>query len=125
MDPISFFAEPLQYAFIQRGMLALILVGGISAVVGCFVVVRGMSFFGDALAHSILPGVAISYTISGGYVATNLFFGGLGAGIVSALVIALADAQGRSQGRQRHRHCLCELLRARHRHCEHPGQLRG
>jgi len=88
MDPISFLSEPLGYAFIQRGMLALVLVGGISAVVGCFVVVRGMSFFGDALAHSILPGVAISYTISGGYVASNLFFGGLGAGIMSALVIA-------------------------------------
>lgn len=88
MDPISFLSEPLAYAFIQRGMLALIMVGGISAVVGCFVVVRGMSFFGDALAHSILPGVAISYTASGGYVASNLFIGGLGAGIVSALVIA-------------------------------------
>ncbi len=88
MDPISFLSEPLAYSFIQRGMLALILVGGISAVVGCFVVVRGMSFFGDALAHSILPGVAISYTASGGYVASNLFIGGLGAGIVSALVIA-------------------------------------
>jgi len=88
VDPISFLAEPLAYSFIQRGMLALILVGGISAVVGCFVVVRGMSFFGDALAHSILPGVAISYTASGGYVASNLFIGGLGAGIVSALVIA-------------------------------------
>ena len=88
MDLISFLSEPLGYGFIQRGMLALILVGGISAVVGCFVVVRGMSFFGDALAHSILPGVAISYTASGGYVATNLFLGGLGAGIVSALVIA-------------------------------------
>jgi len=88
VDPISFLSEPLSYSFIQRGMLALILVGGISAVVGCFVVVRGMSFFGDALAHSILPGVAISYTAGGGYVASNLFIGGLSAGIVSALVIA-------------------------------------
>ncbi len=88
MDPISLLSEPLSYSFIQRGMLTLILVGGISAVVGCFVVVRGMSFFGDALAHAILPGVALSYTASGGYVASNLFIGGLGAGIVSALVIA-------------------------------------
>ena len=88
MDSLSFLSEPLSYAFIQRGMLALILVGGVSAVVGCFVVVRGMSFFGDALSHSILPGVALSYTVSGGYVASNLFIGGLGAGIVSALVIA-------------------------------------
>ena len=88
MDIASFLSEPLSYAFIQRGMLALILVGGISAVVGCFVVVRGMSFFGDALSHAILPGVALSYTASGGYVASNLFLGGLGAGIVAALVIA-------------------------------------
>ena len=49
---------------------------------------RGMSFFGDALAHAILPGVALSYTASGGYVAGNLFLGGLGAGVASALVIA-------------------------------------
>ncbi len=88
MDPISFLTEPLAYAFIQRGMLALIMVGGISAVVGCFVVVRGLSFFGDALAHAILPGVAISYTAGGGYVAGNLFLGGLGGGIFAALVIA-------------------------------------
>jgi len=88
VDIVSLLSEPLSYAFIQRGMLALILVGGISAVVGCFVVVRGMSFFGDALSHAILPGVALSYTASGGYVASNLFLGGLGAGIVSALVIA-------------------------------------
>ena len=88
MDIANLLSEPLGYAFIQRGMLALILVGGISAVVGCFVVVRGMSFFGDALSHAILPGVALSYTAGGGYVASNLFLGGLGAGIVSALVIA-------------------------------------
>ncbi len=88
MDLVAFLAEPLQYNFIQRGMLALILVGGINAVVGCFVMVRGMAFFGDALAHSILPGVALSYTASGGSIGSNLFLGGLGAGIFSALVIA-------------------------------------
>ncbi|MYD11233.1 MAG: metal ABC transporter permease [Chloroflexi bacterium] len=85
---VSLLTEPLSYVFIQRGLLALVIVGGISAVVGCFVVVRGMSFLGDALAHAILPGVALSYTASGGNVAGNLFLGGLGAGIASALVIA-------------------------------------
>ena len=88
MDIANFLSEPLTYAFIQRGMLALVLVGGINAIIGCFVVVRGMAFLGDALAHAILPGIAISYTASGGYVGSNLFVGGLGAGIVSALVIA-------------------------------------
>ena len=88
MDILNFLSEPLAYSFIRRGMLALILVGGINAVVGCFVVVRGMAFLGDALAHAILPGIAISYSASGGSVGSNLFVGGLGAGIVSALVIA-------------------------------------
>ncbi len=88
MDILSFLSEPLSYSFIQRGMLALILVGGINALVGCYVVVRGMAFFGDALSHAILPGIALSYTASGGNVGSNLFVGGLGAGIVAALVIA-------------------------------------
>ena len=88
MDIASLLSEPLGYSFIQRGMLALVLVGGINAIVGCFVVVRGMAFFGDALSHAILPGIALSYTASGGYVGSNLFVGGLGAGILSALVIA-------------------------------------
>ena len=87
MSLIDFLNEPLQYAFIQRGLLALILVGGINAVVGCFVVVRGMAFFGDALTHTLLPGIALSYTASGS-IGSHLFVGGLGAGIVSALVIA-------------------------------------
>lgn len=89
MDMIlEFLAEPLNYQFIQRGLLALVLVGGVSAVIGCFVVVRGLSFFGDALAHTVLPGVALSYTAAGGAVGSNLFVGGLGAGIASALLIA-------------------------------------
>jgi manganese/iron transport system permease protein len=87
-DLILWLTEPLSYAFIQRGLLALILVGGVSAVVGCFVVIRGMAFFGDALAHTILPGVALSYTASGGNIGSNLFVGGLGAGILSAVIIA-------------------------------------
>lgn len=85
---IQFLTEPLAYSFIQRGLFALILVGSISGIVGCFVVVRGMAFFGDALAHTILPGIALSYTISGGSLGSNLFIGGLGAGIFSSLVIA-------------------------------------
>jgi len=85
---LNFLTEPLGYAFIRRGLIALVLIGGISGVIGTFVVVRGMSFFGDALAHTILPGVAISYTVSGGQLGSNLFVGGLGAGILSALGIA-------------------------------------
>lgn len=89
MNLIEFLADPLGYAFIQRGLLALIVVGGLNAVIGCFVVVRGMAFFGDALAHAILPGIALSYISSGGSThSSTLFAGGLGAGVLSALFIA-------------------------------------
>jgi manganese/iron transport system permease protein len=88
MEWLNLLTEPLQYAFIQRGLVALMIVGALSAVVGCFVVVRGMAFFGDALAHTILPGVALSYSLGGGALGSNIFIGGLGAGVLSALVIA-------------------------------------
>ena len=48
--------EPLTYGFMQRGLAASVMVGVLCAVVGCYVVLRGMAFLGDALAHAILPG---------------------------------------------------------------------
>ncbi|MFH1635268.1 MAG: metal ABC transporter permease [Chloroflexota bacterium] len=63
---IDFIVEPLQYAFMVRGMVAAIMVGTICAVVGTYVVLRGMAFFGDALAHAILPGIAVGYLVGGG-----------------------------------------------------------
>ena len=48
--------QPLQYPFMVRGVLAALMVGTLCAVVGTYVVLRGMAFFGDALAHAILPG---------------------------------------------------------------------
>ena len=48
---IDFFTTPLQYEFMMRGMIAAVLVGIVCAVVGTFVVLRGMAFFGDALAQ--------------------------------------------------------------------------
>ncbi len=78
--------QPLSYAFMQRGLVAAVLVGIVCAVVGTYVVLRGMAFFGDALAHAILPGVALGYLVSGG-AREPLFWWALGASIVSALGI--------------------------------------
>jgi ABC-type Mn2+/Zn2+ transport system permease subunit len=74
----------------QRAMIAALLIGGISGVIGCFIVVRGMSFFGEALGHSILPGVAIAYILK-----TDLFLGGLIAGIGTAIGIGWLTGRGR------------------------------
>lgn len=70
----------------QRGMIAAVLVGIVCAVVGTYVVLRGMAFFGDALAHTILPGLALGYLISGG-AREPLFWWALGTAILAALGI--------------------------------------
>jgi manganese/iron transport system permease protein len=70
----------------QRGMVAAVLVGIVCAVVGTYVVLRGMAFFGDALAHTILPGIALGYLISGG-ARDSLFWWALGTAVVAALSI--------------------------------------
>jgi manganese/iron transport system permease protein len=84
--PINLLLQPIQYEFMQRGMIAAILVGSVCAVVGAFVVLRGMAFFGDALAHTILPGIALGYLISGGS-RDVLFWWALGTAILAALGI--------------------------------------
>lgn len=78
--------EPLQYAFMLRGLIAVVMVGIVCAVVGSFVVLRGMAFLGDALAHAMLPGVAIGYLVSGG-ARSGLFWWGLGTAVLTALGI--------------------------------------
>src|SRR3989304_4486451 len=78
--------DPLQYEFMQRALIAAVLIGTVSGVMGVYVVTRGMAFFGDALAHSILPGVAGVF-ISGATGQGALLLGGLIAGVLSALGI--------------------------------------
>lgn len=77
---------PLNYAFMVRGLLAALMVGAVCATVGTYVVLRGMAFFGDALAHAILPGVAIGYLVGGG-ARGPLFWWGLLAAVISAVGI--------------------------------------
>ncbi len=94
MNFLDLFLQPLSYAFMQRGFLAAIIVGITCAVVGTYVVLRGMAFLGDALAHAILPGVAVGYLLGGGS-AGALFWGALGAGAVSAVGIGFISRRMR------------------------------
>ncbi len=80
---------PLQYAFMVRGLLASVMVGILCAVMGTYVVLRGMAFLGDAMAHAILPGVAIAYLLHG-----NLLVGAIIAAVIIALSIGLFSKGG-------------------------------
>jgi manganese/iron transport system permease protein len=86
---LDWLIEPLTYTFMQRALLASILVGVTCAVVGCYVVLRSMAFLGDALAHAILPGVAIAYLVQG-----NLLLGAIVTAVIVALAIGLFSRQG-------------------------------
>lgn len=61
MDILHLLTDPLTYGFMVRALLAAIMVGIICPVVGAYMVLKGLSFFGDALAHSILPGVVLTF----------------------------------------------------------------
>ena len=64
--------DPLRDAAFVRGLLDVIVVAIVAGVVGTFIVVRGIGFLGDALAHSIFPGVVIAFLIE-----ANLLVGAL------------------------------------------------
>lgn len=74
--------EPLTYSFMVRGLVAAVLIGLACAVLGTYVVLRGMAFFGDALAHAILPGVVVAYLAR-----WPLSVGALVAGLLAAAAI--------------------------------------
>jgi ABC-type Mn2+/Zn2+ transport system permease subunit len=80
------FLQPFSYDFMLRGLAASVIVGIVCAVVGAYVVLRGMAFFGDALAHAVLPGVALGYLLSGGS-KDSLFWWALGAAVLVALAV--------------------------------------
>jgi ABC-type Mn2+/Zn2+ transport system permease subunit len=86
---IEWLVTPLTYEFMLRGLLASLMVGIICAVVGCYVVLRSMAFLGDAIAHAILPGVALAYLLQG-----NLIVGALIAAVAVALGIGFFSRQG-------------------------------
>jgi ABC-type Mn2+/Zn2+ transport system permease subunit len=86
---MNWLLEPLTYEFMQRGLLASVIVGVLCAVMGTYVVLRGMAFLGDAMAHAILPGVAIAYILRG-----DLLIGAGVAAVVIALSIGFFSKEG-------------------------------
>ncbi len=94
MPFLHYISDPLTYPFMLRGLTAAVLVGVVCAIVGSYVVLRGMAFFGDALAHAILPGVAVGYLAGAGERAA-VFWGALIAAILTSLGIGAISKGGK------------------------------
>lgn len=90
MNPIDLLLAPLAYDFFVRALIASALVGVACAIVGSFVVLKGMSFIGDAVSHAAFPGIVIAYLIG-----APIALGGAIAAIGTALGIgAIARRSG-------------------------------
>lgn len=76
--------EPLQYDFMQRSLIVAVLVGVLCATVGSYLMVQRLALLGDAISHSVMPGLAIAFTLG-----ANIFVGAFIAGVLSTLLIAL------------------------------------
>lgn len=77
----NFFAEPLSYGFMQRALLAAVLIGAVCAVLSCYLVLKGWSLMGDAVSHAVLPGIVIAFVLG-----LPLALGAFGAGLACALL---------------------------------------
>ena len=82
MNLIDLLLSPLAYDFFIRALIASALVGVACAVIGSFVVLKGMSFIGDAVSHSAFPGIVIAYMLG-----LPIILGGAAAAIFTALGI--------------------------------------
>jgi manganese/iron transport system permease protein len=87
---IEFLVAPFEFGFMQRALLGGVLVAAICALVGTYVVLRGLAFVGDALAHAAFPGVVIAYLLKG-----NIYLGALLFALATALAVGVVSRHGR------------------------------
>ncbi|TDC49744.1 anchored repeat-type ABC transporter permease subunit [Jiangella ureilytica] len=71
-------------AFLPKALLIAVMSSIVCGVVGCYVVLRGMAFIGDAVAHAVFPGLAVAFVLQG-----SLVVGGAVAGVVTAILVAV------------------------------------
>ncbi|NJN03308.1 MAG: metal ABC transporter permease [Leptolyngbyaceae cyanobacterium SL_1_1] len=81
---LTYLTEPLQYAFMQRSLVVAVLVGVICAVIGSYLMVQRLALLGDAISHSLLPGLAIAFMLG-----INIYIGAFIAGVISTVIISL------------------------------------
>lgn len=71
-----------EFHFLQNALITALVIGLVAGVVGCFIILRGMSLMGDAISHAVLPGVALSYIFG-----FNYFLGATVFGVLASVII--------------------------------------
>ena len=86
---VDFLQEPWTFEFMRRALVAAALVSVVAAVVGSYVILKGMAFIGDALPHASFGGVAAAFVLG-----VNLYLGGAVAALITALLIGFVSRRG-------------------------------
>ena len=86
---LDFFTDPWQLEFMRRGLIAVALVSIVAAVVGSYVILKGMAFISDALPHASFSGIAIAFALGG-----SLYLGGAIAALITALLVGFVTQRG-------------------------------
>lgn len=86
ISPLEFLADLTNpdLAFLPKALLVALMSSVICGVIGCHVVLRGMAFIGEAVAHAVFPGLAVAFLVQG-----SLVLGGAVAGVLTAVLVAV------------------------------------
>ncbi|MBO9360251.1 MAG: metal ABC transporter permease [Thermomicrobium sp.] len=79
---VDLLLEPLRYGFLLRALVAAVLVGTLCALVGSYVVLKGLAFIGDALAHVAFTGIVVAFLAG-----FSFYLGALAAAVAAGLGI--------------------------------------
>ncbi len=81
---------PLQYDYMLKAILVSAVIGGVCAFLSCFITLKGWSLMGDALSHSVVPGVAVAY-----YVGLPFAAGAFATGLLAAVGMGFVKTKTR------------------------------
>lgn len=86
LSPLDFLTDLLNpdLRFLPKALFIAVMSSIVCGVIGSYVVLRGMAFIGDAVAHAVFPGLAVAFVIQG-----NLVLGGAIAGVATAVLVAV------------------------------------
>lgn len=87
---MSWLTDPLGYGFVVRALAEVAIVGASCGAIGAYVIVRRLAFIGDAISHSVFPGIVLAYLIG-----ASILGGALLAGVLTALAIVVVSRGAR------------------------------
>ena len=90
MDNLAVLFEPFSFTFMQQAFAIVLLVAVPTSILSCFLVLKGWSLMGDAISHSVLPGVILAYILG-----IPLAIGAFAAGMVCAIATGFISENSR------------------------------